>query len=221
MGTSPLDPFAGLRAQPVDAHLNYVSVNSWRIILTSRPGSWNGQLGTSGRDPKRKVGALQSLRYPEDVEPFIIRWFESEPARGVDVVKQLRDRPALRHAATIPLILAFYCIIGTRQLPTRRADLYAKVIGRMLTGRWRSGGGAGDPDLDACRDTLRGWAWAAAAADPVSGVGAWADDIATPRATLGPDDRQALGHVAVPLGLPDPDTGMTMPLGDRWLLGGP
>ena len=41
----------------------------------------------------------------------------------------------------MPLILAFYCIVGGDQLlPSRRADLYAKVIRRMLTGRWRGSG---------------------------------------------------------------------------------
>jgi hypothetical protein len=182
---------------------------TWRIILTSRPGSWNGQLTAPDGDPNRIAAILQPLRYPEDVEPFISCWFGNDPTLGADVVKQLRDRPALRHAATVPLILAFYCIIGAGQLPDRRADLYARVIGRMLTGRWR-GDSRADLDLDACRDTLRGWAWAAATADPHTGVGAWTDDIATPRIRLDPDDREALGHLAVPLGLPDPDTGMTI-----------
>ena len=80
----------------------------------------------------------------------------------------------------MPLILAFYCIVGGDQpLPGRRADLYDKVIRRMLTGRWR---GSGDRDLDpdACVKTLRDWAWSAAASDPVSGVGAWADEFPTP-----------------------------------------
>ena len=109
----------------------------------------------------------------------------------------------------MPLILAFYCIVGGDQpLPGRRADLYAKVIRRMLTGRWR-GSGDRDPDPDACLETLRDWAWSAAASDPVSGVGAWADEFPTPRVRQSQDDRDALDHVAVPLGPPDPDTGMT------------
>jgi hypothetical protein len=93
-------------------------------------------------------------------------------------------------------------------LPGRRTELYAKVIRRMLTGRWR-GSGDRDPDPDACLETLRDWAWSAAVRDPVSGVGVWEDDFPTPRVRLSLDDRDALDHVAVPLGPPDADTGMT------------
>jgi hypothetical protein len=86
--------------------------------------------------------------------------------------------------------------------------LYAKVIRRMLTGRWR-GSADRDPDPDACMETLRDWAWSAAASNPVSGTGAWADDFPTPRIRQSQDDRDALDHVAVPQGPPDADTGMT------------
>lgn len=48
----------------------------------------------------------------------------------------------------MPLLLAFYCIIGGNQrLPDRHADLYKKVINRMLTGGWR-GSGNRDPEWD-------------------------------------------------------------------------
>src|SRR5439155_20658602 len=48
---------------------------AWRIIITSRPGPWNGQLAVSDDDPSRQLGILQQLRYPDDVEPFIATWF--------------------------------------------------------------------------------------------------------------------------------------------------
>ncbi len=51
----------------------------WRIVLTSRPSSWKNQLPVSGRDESRRVGELQPLRYPGDVEPFIQRWFAGQP----------------------------------------------------------------------------------------------------------------------------------------------
>ena len=182
---------------------------AWRIVLTSRPGSWNGQLAISGNDPARSVGVLQPLHYPYDVEPFIASWFSERPQWAVSLTAQLRDRPALQQAATVPLVLAFYCIIGGDQpLPDRRAELYAKVIRRMLTGRWR-GGGNRDPDPDACLLILQDWAWSAAADDAASGVSAWADEFPAPRVRRSQDDRDALDHVAVPLGPPDPDTGMT------------
>ena len=181
---------------------------AWRIVLTSRPGSWNRQLVIDD-DPSRRVGVLQPLRYPDNVEPFIAAWFSGRPAWAASLAAQLRDRPDLQQAATVPLILAFYCIVGGGlPLPGRRVDLYAKVIRRVLTGRWR-GAGAHDPDPDACLETLRGWAWSAAASNPVSGVGDWLDEFPTQRVRQSQDDRDALDHVAVPLEPPELDTGMT------------
>ena len=182
---------------------------AWRIVLTSRPASWNRQLAIGNDDPSRRVGILQPLRYPNDVESFITGWFTGRPELAASLAAQLRYRPALQQAATVPLILAFYCVLGGEQpLPGRHVDLYAKVIRRMLTGRWR-GSGDRDPDPDACLDTLRDWAWSAVARDLISGVGAWEDDFPTLRVRQSQDDRDALDHVAVPLGAPDVDTGMT------------
>ena len=188
------------------------SLQGWRIVLTSRPASWNGQLAVSEDDPLRQVGTLQPLRYPDDVEPFIVGWFAGRPAWAAALAAQLRDRPVLQQPATVPLILAFYCIVGGDQpLPSRRADLYIKVIRRMLSGWWRGHGNRDpDPDPDACLETLRDWAWSAAASNPVSGIGIWSDEFLTPRVRQPPDDRDAMDHVAVPLGPPDSDTWMRL-----------
>ena len=110
----------------------------------------------------------------------------------------------------MPLILAFYCIVGgSGPLPEFRRDLYARVLRRVLTGRWR-GDDDREPDTDSCLSTLRAWAWDGATNHPVSGVGTWADDIPTARVKLGEADADALDHVATPLGPPDVDTGKTM-----------
>jgi hypothetical protein len=192
----------------------------WRVILTSRPSSWDGQLAVTGGDPSRQVGTLLPLSYPGDVEPFIARWFRDRPERGADLAAQIRGRQELQEAATVPLVLAFYCIIGGQvPLPARTPELYDKVISRMLTGRWR---GCSQPlpegvRREACLAVLRSWAWQAAKDDPVSGVGRWLDEIApeTDRdpvlreALEDPVVRAAVDHVAVPLGPPDPDTGRT------------
>ena len=156
------------------------------------------------------MGYLRPLSYPEDVEPFIERWFTGRPEQAASLTSQLRDRPDLQQTATVPLLLAFYCIVGGAEpLPRHRAELYARVIMRMLAGGWR-GSGARDPDPAACVDTLRAWAWSAAASNPVSGVGTWPDEILTPRVRLSQDDKDALDHVAVRLGPPDPDTDLTL-----------
>jgi NACHT domain len=192
----------------------------WRVILTSRPSSWDGQLAVTGGDPSRLVGTLLPLSYPGDVEPFIASWFRDRPEWGADLAAQIRRRQELQEAATIPLVLAFYCIIGGQvPLPARTPELYDKVVSRMLTGRWR-GSSQPPPEgvkREACLAILRSWAWQAAKNDPVSGVGRWLDEIA-PEADPDPvlrealDDpvvRAAVDHVAVPLGPPDPDTGRT------------
>jgi len=190
-------------AQGSDERIRQADTLPWRIVLTSRPISWNDQLAMGDDDKSKHVGALQPLRYPQDVEPFIGRWFDGLPVRAADLIAQLRDRPALQQAATVPLILAFYCIAGgDGPLPSRRADLYAKVIRRMLTGLWRDSG-YGEPDRDACLEILRDWAWSAADSDPAAGVGAWVDEFSTGRVRQSRDDRHALDHVAVPLGRPD------------------
>ena len=183
----------------------------WRIVLTSRPSSRRNQLAINDTDDSQRVGVLQPLRYPGDVEPFIERWFAGRPEGGHDLAVQIARRPGLQQAATVPLILAFYCIVGgTGPLPEIRRNLYTSVLNRMLTGRWR---GADDrqPDADTCLETLRAWAWDGAAGNhPVSGVGTWTDDIPTDRVRLGEADADALDHVATPLGPPDVDTRKTL-----------
>ncbi|MGH3280202.1 MAG: NACHT domain-containing protein, partial [Trebonia sp.] len=180
---------------------------AWRVILTSRPASWQHQLSITGKDATRRVVELQPLRYPDDVEPFISGWFIEQPTQAGALITQLRNRPALQKAATVPLILAFFCILSADEsLPENRADLYAKVIRRMLTGHWR---GARSPsDSVDFLGILREWAWSAASSDPASGIGAWKDDFPT---CLDAGGREALDHVAVPAPLTpaDVDLGVT------------
>jgi uncharacterized protein (UPF0335 family) len=182
----------------------------WRIVLTSRSSSWNHQIDIKEGDHSHCVGEIQPLRYPGDVESFIKLWFASQPGRGQDLSVQLARRPHLQQSATVPLILTLYCMLGgNHPLPEFRHKLYAKVLNRILTGTWR---GNSDYRLDArtCRETLRAWAWSGASSDPVSDVGTWPDDVPTEYAHLGEAEQEALNHVAVPLRLPDVDTGKTM-----------
>ncbi|HVB44585.1 MAG TPA: hypothetical protein VNF47_18055, partial [Streptosporangiaceae bacterium] len=118
-------------------------------------------------------------------------------------------RPDLQQAATVPLILAFFCIIGTSApLPASRHDIYTRLLRRVLTGFWRARTGSA-PDPDECLGVLRGWAWTGTEKnDPVSGVGAWTDDVSVGPGRLAEADVRAVDHVAVPLGPPNVDTGM-------------
>jgi hypothetical protein len=194
----------------IDDRLRQADTLPWRIILTSRPSSWNSQLVIRADSSSYRAVELQPLQYPEDVEPFIHSWFSDQPDQGRQIAAQIARRPDLQQAATVPLLLAFYCIVGgSEPLPELRHVLYTRVLNRMLTGRWRASYGA-RCDAEACLDTLRDWAWSGAASHPVSGVGMWADDIPIKQPRLGPGEQDALDHVAVPLGLPDVDTGLTL-----------
>ena len=182
----------------------------WRIVLTTRESSWNHQLVIDPKNESHCLGELQPLRYPDDVELVIHSWFSSQPERGADLAAQIARRPGLQQIVTVPLILAFYCIVsGDGPLPEFRRDLYARVINRMLTGGWH-GSNDSQPDTAACLHTLRGLAWSGAAAHPVSGIGVWPDDIETGPAKLCEAEKIALDHIAAPLGPRDVDTGTTV-----------
>jgi NACHT domain len=191
-----------------DERLRQADTLPWRIILTSRPSSWNKQLDMKEDNSAYRIGELRSLRYPADVEAFIRQWFGNRPDWAENLAAKIRERPDLRQSATVPLILAFYCIIGgSESLPEFGRDLYAKVIRRMLTGHWR---GAGDYRLDAeaCLQVLQSWARAGALSDPFSGIGAWKDEISTEHLQMREAEEDALNHIATPIGPPDIDTGM-------------
>lgn len=192
-----------------DEQLRQVGTLPWRIVLTTRPGSWDRRFLMPQEDDANRVVELQPLRYPDDVAPLIRRWFAPRPQRGDALVAQIAQRPDLQQAATVPLILAFCCIIGGDQpLPTYRHDLYTKVLNRMLTGRWH---GKDDPQpANAQLRKLRGWAWSAAACHPVSGVGTWADDFAVEFEPLTEAGDTAFDHIASPVGPPDVDSGETV-----------
>ena len=183
----------------------------WRIILTSRAIAWNYQLVVDEGNDSHRIGELQPLLYPDDVNSFVHRWFVQQPDRGEYVAAAIAGRPDLQPSATIPLILAFYCIVGGggKALPDSRRDLYTLVLNRLLTGRWRAGHSR-LPDLHACLEILEAWAWSGCLHDPLSGVATWADDIATEQRRLDAADEKALDHVAAPLGAPDVDTGKTL-----------
>ena len=193
-------------ADDSDDRLRQADTLPWRIILTSRPGSWNNELDMKGNDDTHQVSELKPLRYPDDVEHFIRHWFTWRPDAGRALLEQIAERPSLQEAGTVPLILAFYCIIGGgKPLPERQRDLYAKVLKRMLTGRWRGRGrNMGAADI---LQTLRSWAWAGAFFDNTSGVGTWEDEIWCEQVCVGDADNEALDHIATPTGPPDADTG--------------
>ena len=182
----------------------------WRVVLTSRRSSWSDQLNIEEGNQDHRVGELRSLHYPDDVEYVIQQWFAARPEQGQALTAQIARRSNLQQAATVPLILAFYCILGGGQsLPEFRHELYKKVINRMLHSPWRSGGSSPPYPKD-CRAALRTWAWQGAKNHPVSGVGQWEDEIPAEPAELSHAGQIAVDHVAPPRGGPDFDTDKTL-----------
>ena len=193
-----------------DDRLRQAGTLPWRIVLTSRPSSWDEQLAISAADDSSRVAVLQPLHYPHDVEAFIGHWFSFQQARGKDLAAQIARRRDLQEAATVPLLLAFFCIVGGgAPLPELRSDLYVKVINRLLTGRWR-GRRDRHPDPRARLAALRAWAWSGAASHPVTSLGMWKDEISCQSAGLPEADSDALDHIAAPMSLPDVDSEETM-----------
>ena len=87
-------------AHGTDERLRQADTLPWRIVLTSRPSSWNGQLAIGEGNDSHRVGELQPLRYPDDVEPFIQRWFAQRPDGGNDL--PLRSRSVLACSRPLP-----------------------------------------------------------------------------------------------------------------------
>ena len=193
-----------------DERLRQADTLPWRVVLTTRPSSWNEQLKIQDQNEAHCIGELLPLRYPDDVDTFIRRWFEERPNWAESIVTQIARRPDLQRAATVPLILAFYCIVGGSQpLPDTRRELYTEVIVRMLTGRWR-GSRVNDNrqhHVRICLQVLRDWAWSGTLTQSASGVSLWTDEILTEPCELAEVDAQALDHVAVPISPPDLRTG--------------
>ena len=180
---------------------------TWRILLTSRPSSWEMQRGKrliiAEADPAHQIAMLQPLKYPDDVEPVITQWFAEDPARGQALITQIASRRDLQQGATVPLMLAFYCIIGADQpLPRTPHDVRDEVLWRLLSGLWRGPGNV-EADRRARAAILRDWAWKGAARDKRTGIGIWDDEILTLHTLMSELDRDAVDHVATPMSPPD------------------
>lgn len=128
-------------ARDPDARIRQADSLPWRIMLTSRPGSWDGQLvigsnkdnGQTG-EVNGQTGELEPLRYPVDVEPFVERWFAGEPERALEVIDQLRRRHDLQEAATVPLILRFSLVLAKNPAVNRASPPLPRTPGhRCIT----------------------------------------------------------------------------------------
>lgn len=134
---------------------------SRRILLASRMVGYDDTDGggwpfAPATGPHRREFELLTLNPPQ-VKRFIKVWFAANPERASSVQRQINAAPALRSLAQIPLMLSFTCLLATGpddQLPTRRTDLYAKVLDRLLDSEWRERDSTPDPGRRAAKRTV-------------------------------------------------------------------
>jgi len=119
-----------------------------RFIVTCRPEGYEGvPLGLFHRESVARFTW-------DEIKTFVHRWcaaMETQPRRAEelahDLLRRIKDTPAVRELAENPLRLTVIAIIhyGGRQLPERRAKLYERCVEVLLT--WddaRAGRGARD-----------------------------------------------------------------------------
>jgi HEAT repeat protein len=111
-----------------------------RILLTSRIVGYQ-QAPFPHRKEKQEVEPELELVAldPEQVTHFIEQWFAGDGDRGKRLQETLHHDPMLRTLVRIPLLLTFFCLIGSkkRNLPIYRAKLYETVLRGLLEGSWR------------------------------------------------------------------------------------
>ena len=191
--------------------VEHALIGGWRTMLTSRHSAWTHQWDTTRSGPPASpehdgqhvvTAELRDLTYPDDVEPFIRTWFTPERSSSADtLIRHLRTNQAAREFSTIPLFLTFLCLvmdIPGGALPSTRSDLVDEVIAWLLGAGWRRADPAAP--VDSLIETVRGWAWTAALDDPVNGLSAWTDNIATPLISI--PGRERLDAVGVPTSQP-------------------
>jgi hypothetical protein len=165
-----------------------------RLLLTSRPSSGRNALTIDEKEPRHAIGDLLPLSYPDDVRAVISSRLADSTANAL--IQRIDGDRRLQEAAQVPLICAFYCLIGSDgPLPETRRALYKSVVDRLLAGEWRNEPPA---NLTACVRALSDLAAHGAVDDERTGLAAWTPEIEgwTPPATLTEKELAALSHVA-------------------------
>jgi hypothetical protein len=128
-----------------------------RLLLTSRVVGYAGS-------PIPEAEELELMPFgQEETEAFVAVWF-GEGQKAQPFLDHLRQSPAIRGLARIPLMLLLLCrsFEGENQLPSRRVDLYRRCL-RGLLGEWKGEKQArpvGAAEIDPLLDVLGGVACA-------------------------------------------------------------
>lgn len=182
----------------------------WSLVLTTRPGTWRNQLQLETRHEDVANVTLEPLEYPAGVQAFVEAWYgDDSGGSGARLLTRLQQANRLRDAARVPLLLAFFCILGPDELEADPDILVERTINRLLHGVWKSGGARSTLPVDHLRAMLRDWAWEASGFDTASvGIPPWSERVDAPSHTVGLTEAAAaaLANVCPEVAPPDLDT---------------
>lgn len=185
-----------------------------RLLVTSRPGSWNGRLLPIDPADDRHLLARLAPLTADDLRSAVAAWLADVPDVRDRLLRRLGSGSPLGRQASVPLLCAMFCLAvrpgpdtGDAHAggdpfdlfePGRRLDLYDTVIARLVFGAWRDSVPAPtDRTIDDAIDWLEQLAVAGKIDDPLSGLATWPDGIEPPRdppSTIAP----YVSHVAAP-----------------------
>jgi hypothetical protein len=193
-----LDEAAQLRTTTARQIFDALIFDNCRLMLTSRPGRWQGQLDMTPKEgtrrkPKFEIIELQPLKQ-EQVRTFLRGAVQEQKAADA-LLKYLGRHPPLAEAARVPLIAQLIAIVGPAG--TFR-DLYDRAVNQIMRGQWRATESCESlHPYRAARALVREWAWRSAVEqnDPVSGLADWTDTIEVDFAESDPAVRSAVENV--------------------------
>jgi hypothetical protein len=193
-----------------DELLTQLDAIQWSIMLTTRPSAWRNQIQLDDNCDDVGLVTLEPLSYPADVRDFVHAWFGNEGGASCkQLLDQLARAPHLQEAACVPLLLAFFCILGHDELVDDLDALLERTINRLLRGVWKPGRSETTLRLDRLHAVLRDWAWGATGFSAKSaGIPTWSEifDAVPDECDITADESAALANVCPAVGPPDLDS---------------
>ncbi|MGL5827691.1 MAG: NACHT domain-containing protein [Nocardioides sp.] len=159
-----------------DELLPLVDACEWSVVLTSRPAAWRHQLQVGNAVDEAEL-TLEPLSYPRDVRHFVHAWFgDAGEAPGERLLDRIAASPGLKEASRVPLLLAFFCLLGHDEVDDNPDVLLDRTINRLLHGPWKRGRPDETLGIDRMHGVLRHWAWNATGfTSHQVGVTPWSD----------------------------------------------
>jgi NACHT domain len=168
-----------------------------RVVLTSRPGSWDDRLLDIAQESRlQQIGTLEPFT-DRNTRDSISAWLDDLPATRDRLLALVGNRTtALGRQARVPLLCAMYCIAARPDpdsperdpfdyfAPGQRLNLFDRVIRKLLVGSWRGAitGGLSVENVKAALGWLEDLAVAGDIPDPAgTGLAKWPDAIPTHR----------------------------------------